>query len=150
MGANGDAVSFILFFWRINVVLVSAVQGSKSAVCIHISPPSWTSLPPCPPSYPSRSLQRTELSFPLVSAVDMVVCLCQSWSPNPSSPPLPALCLHVHSLHLHLYPCPANRFICTIFLDGKVLQTVVAHCLAQLQDCECTHTHTQGGRAPGL
>ena len=27
-----------------NVVLASAVQRSESAICIHISPPSWTSL----------------------------------------------------------------------------------------------------------
>ena len=35
-----------------NVVLVSAVQPSESAIYIHVSPPSWTSLPlpsPIPP-----------------------------------------------------------------------------------------------------
>ena len=31
-----------------NIVLVSAVQGSESAMCIHISLPSWVSLPPWP------------------------------------------------------------------------------------------------------
>ena len=31
-----------------NVVLVFAVQGSKSAMCIHMSPPAWASLPPHP------------------------------------------------------------------------------------------------------
>ena len=35
-----------------NVVLVSGVQQSESAICLHISPPSRTSLPPpaTPPS----------------------------------------------------------------------------------------------------
>ena len=43
--------------WRIpgagepgNVVLVSAIQQSESAVCIHVTPPTWTSLPPLPPT----------------------------------------------------------------------------------------------------
>ena len=37
-------------------------------------------------------------------------------------PILPFLpCPHVRSLHLHLYSCPANRFICTIFLDSTYL-----------------------------
>ena len=39
-----------------NVVLVTAEQWSKSTVCVHIPPPSWTS-PPLPPSHPSRSPQ---------------------------------------------------------------------------------------------
>ena len=42
-------LNWILFFIGIellyNAVLVSVVQGSESAICIHISPPSWTSLP---------------------------------------------------------------------------------------------------------
>ena len=52
-------LSFFFFFFFIgvkllyNVVLVSAVQWSESALCIPISPPSWTSLlpnsPPPPP-----------------------------------------------------------------------------------------------------
>ena len=33
-----------------NIVLVSAVQWSESATCLHISPPSWASLAP---SYPA-------------------------------------------------------------------------------------------------
>ena len=41
---------FIYFFIGVkslhSVVLVSAVQWSESAICIHVSPPCWTSLPP--------------------------------------------------------------------------------------------------------
>ena len=43
-----------------NVALVSAVQPSDSAICIHVSPPSWISFPR-PPSHPSRPSQSTEL-----------------------------------------------------------------------------------------
>ena len=41
--------------------------------------------------------------------------LSQFFPPSPS-PSLP--CPHIHSLHLHLCSYPANRFICTIFLDS--------------------------------
>ena len=41
-------------------VLVSAIQQCESAISVHVSPPSGTSLPP-PPSHPSRSLN-TRLS----------------------------------------------------------------------------------------
>ena len=44
-----------------NVVLVGAVKRNESAVCIHMFPPSWTSLPT--PSHPSRSSQSTELGL---------------------------------------------------------------------------------------
>ena len=44
-------------------VLVSAERWSESAICIHISPPSCTFLPPTPPlSHPSRSSPSTKLS----------------------------------------------------------------------------------------
>ena len=44
-----------------NVVLVSVVQRSESAMCMHTSPLSWASLPP-PPSHPCRLSQSPELS----------------------------------------------------------------------------------------
>ena len=40
--------SFFLLSLLYNVVLVSAVQQSESAICIHRSPPSGTPLPPHP------------------------------------------------------------------------------------------------------
>ena len=49
----------------------------------------------------------------------MVVYICQCLSPNSSHSSLP---FFVHSLHLHLCTCPANRFICTIFLDSTYMR----------------------------
>ena len=43
-------------------VLVSAIYQHESAVGIHMSPPSWASLPPPTPSHPSRLSQNTWLS----------------------------------------------------------------------------------------
>ena len=48
-------------------MLASAVQQSESAMCIHISPPSWAY--PLPPSHPSRSPQSIELSSLCFTAV---------------------------------------------------------------------------------
>ena len=45
-----------------NVVLVSAVRWSESAICIHICLPSWTALLPHPACHSSRSSQSTKLS----------------------------------------------------------------------------------------
>ena len=81
-------ILFIYLFFLIgvqllyNVVLVSAVQQSESAVCIHISPLSWTYLPSphprIPPSHPSRSPQSTELSSVHYTAVfwGFFCCCC--------------------------------------------------------------------------
>ena len=49
-------LAYELFY---NVVLVSAVQQNESAICIHISPPTWTFVPP--PSHPPRPSQSTIL-----------------------------------------------------------------------------------------
>ena len=58
-------------------------------------------------------------SFPPVfwfthGSVYMSVLLSRLASPSPSH-----AVSHLHSLHLHLYSCPANRLVCTIFLDSR-------------------------------
>ena len=45
-----------------NVVLISALQGSESAVCLHISPPSWTSSTPHTHTHPTTPGHHTALS----------------------------------------------------------------------------------------
>ena len=55
-----------------------------------------------------------------LSLLHMLVYLFQACSQFiPLSPS--SLCPCVHSLHLHLYSCPANMFICTIFLDSTYM-----------------------------
>ena len=49
-------------------MLVSAGQLSGSAICIHTSPFSWTSLPPTHQFHPSRSLRSSEPSSLCYSA----------------------------------------------------------------------------------
>ena len=44
-------------------MLVSAVQQTESAICIHISPPSWTSLPLL--KAPTGSMWRTNVGVTL-------------------------------------------------------------------------------------
>ena len=61
-------------------------------------------------------------SFPLAvyftcGSVYMSVLLSQVIAPSPSL----LLGLQVPSLHLCLYFCPANGFICTIFLDSAYM-----------------------------
>ena len=55
---------FVCFNWQIttyNIVFVSAIHRHESGIGIHMSPPSWTSLPP---SYPSRWSQSTKFELP--------------------------------------------------------------------------------------
>ena len=102
------------------MLLVSAVQWSESTGGIHMSPPSC--LPPTPP--PSHPLGHHRASRWASCAIRQVptCCLFYAWwcvYVDPSLPVHPpSLCPLVCSLHLCLYPCPANRFICTIFLDS--------------------------------
>ena len=104
-----------------NIVSVSAVQHESASKYTYV--PSLLSLLPSPPPHPSRSSQRTELSSlcysaasHVLSALHIVVYLCQSSSLNLSHPLLP-LCPQIHSLCLHLYFYPANRSISPILLQ---------------------------------
>ena len=45
--------------------MVSAVHQHDSAIGIHMSPPSWTYLPPPSPSHPSRLSQSTDFGIPM-------------------------------------------------------------------------------------
>ena len=82
------------------------------------------SLSPLPsqPSGSSQSPARVELSvlvsrFSAASYFHDRVCMSIPTS-RFFPPPFPtALHSHLCSLHLCLYPCPANGFICTIFLE---------------------------------
>ena len=114
-----------------NVVLVSAIQQSKSPVCAHVSPSSWTSLPTHHhPTLWVITEHGAELPAPYSSFPSAIYCthavyICTN--PNPPVPPtLPfPTCPHVHSLHLCIYSCPAHTFICTIFFFGFHIYTLI-------------------------
>ena len=126
-------ILFIYFSLEYNcfTMLVSAVQWSESAICIHISPPSWTSPPHTHPGLipPIQVIKehRAELPvlysrFPLAiyfthGSVFMSNLIFQFIPSSPS----PAPCPHICSLHLCFYSCPSNSFICTIFLDSTYM-----------------------------
>ena len=89
-----------------NVVLVSTVQQSESAIRIHICPLFWI-------SFSCRSLQSTEQSS-LCYAVGShqlsilyivsIVYICQSQSPNSSHIPLsPLVSIHLFSTSVALF-----------------------------------------------
>ena len=117
---------FIYFNWKIIALQcwVSFLLYNEWTVCIHILPPSWVSLPPSPPSYPSGLSQSTRLSSlhdtansHWLSILHMVMYMVQCYSLNLSHPLL-LLCPQVFCLCLCLYNCPTNRFIGIIFLDS--------------------------------
>ena len=91
-------------------VSLSAVQWNKSAVCVHISPPSWTVLPTHPHPTPLghhgapswAPFMRQQLP---TSPLSHTWCVFQSQPPSTSP-------TSSHNIHTFvLYPCPVNRFI---------------------------------------
>ena len=124
-----------------NFVLVSAVQRSESALCIHISPPSWTSLLPTNPLHHPTPLddQRAELPelcsrFPL-SAAHLVVHISQSQSPISSHPLFlvprvqMSASLFLPCKSVHLYPfsrfhISASTCDVSLFLTPSLCMTV--------------------------
>ena len=94
---DGQCINLMVLFWEVksfffliggkllySVVLVSAIQQCKSAIILHLSPPSWIFFPP--PSHSFRSSQSarlgslcyTETSYQL-SVLHMVVYICQCY-----------------------------------------------------------------------
>ena len=118
------STAYLFFFIGVqlfyNVVLVSTVQQSESAMCIHISPLFWI-------SFPFRSLQITEQSSPCCTVgshqlsilLHSIHSVYVSVSISQSIPTLiPPWHPYVCSLCLCLYFCFAHKFICTIFQDS--------------------------------
>ena len=115
-----------------NVVLVSGVQQSESVMHIHISTLFQI-------VFPYRSLQSTEQSslcctvgLYQLSILNIVVCICQSQSPNLSLPPLtplvtislfsPSVTLFLFCRQVHLYPfCRLGWRILLQFIDIQII-----------------------------
>ena len=92
-----------------NVVLVSAVQWSESAICIPISPPSWTSLLPFhqhlghhrAPSWAPCALQQVPLAICFTHGGVFMANLTSQFIP-PSPSPTVSTCPFSTSLSLFL------------------------------------------------
>ena len=95
-------------------MLLSAEQQHESAVCIHTCSPSRTRLlPPHPSHHRVLSWAPCAIQQLPTGSLFYIECVCVYIPPYP---PLPES--HVHFLHQSLYSCPANWFICAIFLDS--------------------------------
>ena len=82
-------------------------------------PPSHASVPPL------QIITGHQTELPLLhTSFPLAICfthgsVCRSLPISPFIPHCPStLCLHVCSLHLRLSSCPADRCICTTFLDS--------------------------------
>ena len=109
-------IRLIIFKLPYGVVLVSAVQQSESAIYLHISPRSGTSLRPHPALWviPERwaELPAVHSSFPqaiclMPGWVHISVLLSQRGPPSLS----PLLCLQVHSLSAGPFFCLCGHCI---------------------------------------
>ena len=117
-----------------NVMLVSAVQQSGSAICTHMSPVSWASFPPLSPRPIITQLPVLHRSFPLATLVYTRHCLYVNATLPTHPTPLFPLWVHVRSLYPRFYSCLGNRFICTIF-KGSVLFTLLEKNCSNLVHC---------------
>ena len=101
-----------------NVVLVSAVQQSASAVRIHISPLFWISFPFRSP----QSIEQSSLCYTAGShqiSVLYIVCICQSQSPNSSHP------AQIHFLKIELYYIYCCMFCCFILFVFYLIKSLL-------------------------
>ena len=64
-------------------MLVSAINRHESAIDIHMSYPSWSSLPPSSPSHASRLSQSTEFECLSFLALTAQFLLCLLWLLGP-------------------------------------------------------------------
>jgi len=91
-------ILFILIDWWLlyNIGLISVIYQHELAIGVHVSPPSWTFLPPPTLSYPSSLLQNPSLgslsctvNFQWLSISHMVVYMLPCYSLHSSYPFLP-------------------------------------------------------------
>ena len=120
--------------------MISAIQQHESAIGIHMSPSSWTSLPPPIPSHPSRLSQSTDLSsesygkFPLVIYLHMVMYMFLWYSLKLSHPLLSPPCPQVCSLCL----------VSTAALQIGSWDSIAAAAAKSLQSCPTLCDPTDG------
>ena len=105
--------------------MASAIHQHESAIDIHISPPSWTFLPPPSPSHPARLSQSTSFRSPAsYSKLSLAIyftygnvyvsMLLSQFIPPFSSLTVSTSLFSIPCLHCWL----TSRFISTIFLNS--------------------------------
>ena len=84
-------------------MLVSAVQQRESTICIHIFPPSWTSLPPShplghprAPSWAPCVIQPLPISYIYITICNVYMSMLLSKFSTPS----PSLCIYMSILNV--------------------------------------------------
>ena len=130
-------VIVVCFYWGL-VVLQRCIHfccTTKWISYMHTYIPSLLDLPPAPilpiKVITEHCAEPPELyrRFPLAAYFtngSVYVCAYVSILLSqfvPPSPPPP--CTHIRPLYPHLSSCPANRFICTIFLDSTKNRTTI-------------------------
>ena len=85
-----------------NVMLVSAVQQSGSAICTHMSPVSWASFPPLSPRPIITQLPVLHRSFPLATLVYTRHCLYVNATLPTHPTPLVPLWVHMSALYIRV------------------------------------------------
>ena len=74
-------ICHLIFFIRVqllyNAVLASSVQQSESALCVHIPPPFWASLPPL--YHTLKKLTTAVLKMVSYSIRQSFLYMCNSW-----------------------------------------------------------------------
>ena len=124
------------------IVLVSATHQDESAIGVHMSPPSWTSLLPSAPSHPCRLSQGTRLSSLCFTAnphwlslSHTIMDLFPCYFLNSSHPLFPLLCPQVCSLCLCLQE-HCIFFFKLIYFNWRLitLQYCSEHCILMVKN----------------
>ena len=117
----------LFFYWSVVALQIYVRFCCKTKWIIYIGTyiPSLWNLPfHTPPNPPLLVITKYLAKLPVLyssstlAILYLVVYIYQPYSPHSSHPLLPPLHPHSHSLHLQLFSCPANKFICTIFLGS--------------------------------
>ena len=119
-----------IFNWRI--IIVGFCHTTMWISCMYSCIPFHLSFPPQPRSSQSPALSPLcyEAASHEWSVLHVVVYICQCYSLNSSHLLLPLLCPQICSLCLLLHCCPANWFICAIFLDSIYIYIYIYICIS--------------------
>ena len=101
------------------------MQQHESAIGIRVCPPTWTSLPPPPPSHPSRLSRSTGSELPDTQQIPtgclFYIRMYVSVLLSPFVPPSPSPTVSASLFSVSASPLPpCKMFISTVFLDSII------------------------------